>query len=280
MDVALISCVELPEPDPDERLLLHALGRRGLTARVVAWDDPSTDPSEAAVAVIRSSWNYHLRRDDFLAWCEGVAGRTTLLNPPSVVRWSSHKSYLGELESRGFPVVPTRFVFAGADVALEDLVPAGWEEVVVKPTVSAGSFGTIRVPRERLVDGEEHFRRLVAERDVMVQQYLPSVEGYGERALVWIDGELTHCVRKSPRFSGDDESVSEALSIAEDEERLAQAVVAWLPRGLLYARIDVARDASGRPCIMELELVEPSLFLLQHERALDLFADAIARRVP
>jgi len=100
-----------------------------------------------------------------------------------------------------------------------------------------------------------------------------------ERSLVWIDGELTHAIRKSPRFAGGSESVSDEQPIAPDERALAERVLAPLSGELLYARVDVVRDddAGGAPRLMELELIEPSLFLRQCPRALDRLASAIVR---
>jgi hypothetical protein len=114
---------------------------------------------------------------------------------------------------------------------------------------------------------------------VLVQPYLDSVEGHGERALVWIDGELTHAVRKSPRFIGDAEQVSAAVPIADEEAAVARAALAVAPTPLLYARIDVARDEHGAPRVMELELVEPSLFFAQGPAALARLVAALRRQV-
>ncbi|MBU6379453.1 MAG: hypothetical protein KJS95_13110, partial [Gammaproteobacteria bacterium] len=116
--------------------------------------------------------------------------------------------------------------------------------------------------------------------DLLVQPYLDSVDDYGERALVWIDGEFTHAVRKTPRFAGGVESVSAALPITAAERAVGEAALAALAGGdLLYARVDVAPGADGSPVVMELELVEPSLFLLQHPPALQRLVDSILRRL-
>src|SRR6185503_14222741 len=112
-----------------------------------------------------------------------------------------------------------------------------------------------------------------------VQPYVASVEAYGERALVWIDGELTHAVRKTPRFSHDAEVVSEALPIAADERALAEAVLAPFTPRLLYGRVDVARDDAGRSMVMELELIEPSLFVARHPPAMARLVAALPRRL-
>ena len=110
----------------------------------------------------------------------------------------------------------------------------------------------------------------------MVQPYMRSVEEYGERSLIWIAGELTHAVRKSPRLGDAAEDVSEALTIAEDERALAEEIMGDIPEQLLYARIDLIRDDVGSPLLAELELVEPSLFLAQAPHALERFVAAIA----
>ena len=277
LDVALASCLVLPEPDPDQALLEAALSRRGLRAATLAWDDPGVDWSSARLVVMRSTWNYPHRPQDFLAWVERTAAATALRNPPAVVHANIHKSYLLELQRRGVPVVPTQVLRRGSEVTLREAA-GEWGTVVVKPAISAASLDTLRVDSGAAA-GEEHLHRLLAARDVLVQPYLPSVEDVGERALVCIDGQLTHAVRKHPRFAAEDEEVSAALPIDDDERRLAEAALSTVSRQLLYARVDVARGADGRPLVMELELIEPSLFLMQHPPALERFADAILAAV-
>jgi len=246
---------------------------------VMAWDDPAEDWSKARVTVLRSTWNYPLDRDGFLAWAGRVAEVSALWNPLAVLRWNTYKGYLLDLEAAGVPVAPTRLVRRGSRPSLDRIRhETGWTDVVVKPAVSAASFRTLRVPPDRGEAGQRHLDELAAERDVLVQRFLPSVEDYGERALVWIDGELTHAVRKSPRFFGEDEAVSsEPVPISKAEAALARAALDAVPRPLLYARIDVAPGPTGDPVVMELELVEPSLFFPQCAVALDRFVAAVGR---
>jgi glutathione synthase/RimK-type ligase-like ATP-grasp enzyme len=276
--VRLVTCRPLPEPDADEAPLLAALRAAGIDARMAVWDDPS-ETWEGGLSVIRSTWDYHLKIDAFLEWVARASRRSTLLNPPDVVRFSAHKRYLGELARAGLPVMPTVLLERGARADLADLMAErGWSDVVVKPAVSAASFRTARFHREEATAGQGHLDALLAERDVLIQPYLASVEGYGERAVVWIDGEVTHSVRKSPRFGGEHESVSPALEPSADERATAGAFVAHVGQDLLYARIDLARDEQGRPLLMELELVEPSLFLVQSPRALERLVRGIVSR--
>jgi len=281
LDVALASCRELPEPDPDAVPLAEALAAAGIEAEVVAWDDDGADWSRARLTVLRSTWNYPPHRDAFLAWAERADAVSRLWNPLSLVRWNSYKGYLLELEAAGLPVTPTVLLPRGSTVTLREiLAERGWEEAVVKPVISAASFKTRRAGRDELEAGEAHLRALLDERDVLVQRYLPSVADHGERALVWIDGELTHAVRKSPRFEGDDESVSsEAVAISEAEAALARRVIEEVRDPLLYARVDVAPGPEGDPVVMELELIEPSLFFPQHPPALDRYVAGLLREL-
>ncbi len=281
MDVALVSCLNLHKVDPDDEPLRVALGAAGLSAAVVAWDDPGVRWGDARVAVIRSTWNYVHHHEAYLAWAERCAAHTTLWNPPVVIHWNSHKSYLLELAAAGIPIVPTALVRRGTQASLPTLA-RDWPVVVIKPAVSAGSFGTMRCEPKTFESGQAHLDQMLATRDMLVQRYVPSVTGHGERALVWIDGQLTHALRKSPRFAGDSENISAAVPIAADEALLATRILTLAPGPLLYGRVDLVRDDDGHPMLMELELVEPCLFLSRSPEALARFVDVLVRasRVP
>lgn len=280
MQLRIATCRPLPEPDVDETLLLDALRARGVEARMAAWNDPGERWDERVPTVIRSTWDYIHALPRFLDWAKKAERAAPLWNSAEVVRWNAHKGYLRELERAGHAVVPTEFLARGDRARLADILRAReWRDVVIKPTVSAGSFGTQRFSAAEVARGQVHLDALLAERDVLVQRYVDSVDDYGERSLVWIDGEFTHAIRKTPRFSGQEESVSSALPIAEDERALASAVLAPFARDLLYARVDLARDERASPMVMEVELIEPSLFLRQSPLALTRLVDALARRL-
>jgi hypothetical protein len=176
-------------------------------------------------------------------------------------------------------VVPTVLYARGDPCDVSALLAErSWDAAVIKPAVSAGSRETLKISAAECPLGQTHYDRLVAAEDVLIQAYQASVEDYGERSLVWLDGAFTHGIRKSPRWGGDDESISGPHPIPDDELALGNAALAPYGEELLYARVDLARDASGTPQVMELELIEPSLFLLQGgEAALSRLADAIAR---
>ena len=283
--VAIATCRVKPEPDPDEELLLEALRARGLAPALLAWDDPAAEPPEAFdLIVLRSTWNYPEDPDAFAAWCARADAATRLRNPLRALRWNLHKRYLLALQARGVPVVPTALLARGADADLCAVAAErGWDDVVVKPASGAASFATrrfrLRYPGDAAA-GRAFLAGLLRARDAMLQPFLREVEETGERAQVWIAGAHTHCVRKEPRFAGQDERVSAALAPDGEERAFVERALAALPRDvrrdLLYARADLIRLGSGALVLGELELLEPSLFLAQHPPALALLAAAIA----
>lgn len=280
MRIAIASCLSIPEPDPDEELLVAALRNAGAAPSVLAWDDPKAQASfaEQDLVVVRSTWNYFERVDDFVAWAATTAKATRLLNPPDVIAWNAKKTYLAELETRGIAIVPTEFLKHRETRAIADILRArGWDAVVIKPVVSAGSFRTERFDAKDAAAAQRFLDALVADRDAMVQAWMPTVDTYGERSLVWIDGEVTHAIRKTPRFAGGSENVSDEVPIADDERAFAERALAPFASRLLYARVDMVRDGETLR-IMELELVEPSLFFKQAPRAQARFVSALVRR--
>lgn len=263
MKIAWVTCAELPEPDVDEVLGLAAFQRAGHEIEPVAWDR-AADWSVFECAVIRSTWNYPWAEAEFRAWVDQVDAATRLLNPAEAVLWNLDKTYLFELEARGIPIVPTQMT-----------IDAAWKRFVVKPTVSAGSWKTRVFRQEERAEAEAFAKELEPTHRAMFQPFMESVETGGERSLIWIGGEFTHAIRKNPRFDGQDESVSAAYRPSREERQFAKRVISAAPDDLVYARVDVMRDADGELCLSELELIEPSLFLKQFPAALEQLVEAV-----
>ena len=284
MRIALVTCRRLPDLDPDDRPLADVLARRGHHVAPAIWDDDAIDWASFDVALLRSTWDYFNRRDEFLAWATRVAAVTRLLNPLDLVHWNSHKSYLVGLRERGAPVIPTELVTAGSAVDVRHRMRAqGWKRAVLKPAVSADAFGTILVHESRTAEAQAHADALLAERDLMIQPYFSSVEEPGERCLVHIDGRFSHAIRKRSHFLGGRHVGPEGVAVdAAIDELDAAATILRLSgaENVLYARVDLARDDSGRPCLMELELVEPTLFFTIAPGAAERMADALEARAP
>jgi hypothetical protein len=277
-DVVVVTCDPMPVAEPEHAPVLAALAARGLKAEVVQWDAKGFDWAAPRACVIRSTWDYFQRRDEFVAWAERVPH---LWNPAKTVRWNTHKHYLRELAARGIPFIPTEWVDRGAQAPELGALMAekGWDEVVVKPAVSAGAFRTLRIGRATLTEGNAHLAALAAERDVMIQPYLHAVERAGERALIYVDGALTHTVRKRPALIEGTSGEADLVMATDDERALAAQIFSGLDDDLLYARVDVVRDEGGQLLLMELELVEPFLFLRYCPEAAGRLADGISRRI-
>jgi glutathione synthase/RimK-type ligase-like ATP-grasp enzyme len=266
--VALATCGDLPEGDPDDAPLVEALRAAGHATTWMAWDDEGADWAAYDLVLVRSTWGYQRRRDAFVAWARAV-GDGRLVNPPGVIEWNTDKTYLRDVRAAGLPVVPTIFVPRGGSLPILEA------EAVVKPTVSAGSRDTARfLPREEgaaqtLVGAIHH-----SGRTAMVQPYLPSVDERGETALLYFGGAFSHAIAKGPILKRA-AAPARGLFAAEDiaprepdarERAVAEDVVAWLGRRLggapAYARIDLVEGPGGGPLVLEVELTEPSLFLL------------------
>ena len=274
MRLRVATCLMLPEPDADELPLATALAAGGFEAQLVAWEDPRADWDSAMPTIIRSTWNYALEVEAFTAWIRRVTAAGPLFNPREVVLDNLHKRYLLALARRGVPVVPTTVVERGETCDLSSLET---RRIVIKPEVGAGSLGT-KVFASSDHAALEHLADLTSRGAALIQPYLSSVEDYGERSLVWIDGALSHAIRKHPRFVGDAERVEGPVAIAADERAVAEAALAPYP-DLLYGRVDLARDGAGQPIVMELELVEPSLFFTRMPGSADRYVAGLRRRL-
>jgi glutathione synthase/RimK-type ligase-like ATP-grasp enzyme len=279
--LAVVTAQSAQALDQDLHPLVAALARANVPAEVVLWDTPGLDWSRYSLVLIRSTWDYVTRYSEFLAWCDRVAAVTKLANPADLVRWNTDKRYLRDLELKGIPVVPTVFVGPGESCAW----PAG--ECVVKPTVSAGAVNTERFAPDAS-DAAKVFLVTLLEQGMtaMVQPYLSSVDARGETALVYFHGEYSHSFRKGPILKGAKDMqaglfAAENLTATEPtaaERELAEAVMHQIPGGrsrTLYARVDLILDEAGQPCLLELELTEPSVNFDLAPGSADRFAQAL-----
>lgn len=272
----IATCKQLPEPDPDEASLAAALTAAGVDFQLLGWDDPDADWDAPLPTLIRSTWTYPVAPDAFFAWLDRVAAAGPLLNPADVIRANVRKRYLLDLAARGVPVVPTTLVEPGAPTPDLVAIAAGAPKVVIKPEIGAGSFGTRRFAPDD-PEAAQHLALLLESGAALIQPYVASVDHYGERSMVWFDGALSHAIRKTPRFLGDDEHIEGPFPIAPDERALADAALASIASRIYYARVDLARDAAGQPMVMELELIEPSLFFAKQPGSADRFVAGIQR---
>lgn len=272
MRIAFATSPQLPDGFADDREAAALLG-----AEFVVWSDPNADWDSFDHVVIRSTWDYTSRRDDFVAWARGLTGRIS--NSADLIAFNSDKSYLAVL---GIPTVPTTYVVPGG--TMPELVG----EVVIKPTISAGADDTGRFDPDHHAQAAELAARILATgRAVMVQPYVDGVDTAGETAIVFIDGEYSHVLHKKPVLreqgeSGDLPHDLVTLGTADEAQLdLAHDVVGRVAGRFgmpLYVRVDLVPGPAG-PLVIEVEAVEPCLHFDLAPGSAGRLADAVRRRL-
>jgi glutathione synthase/RimK-type ligase-like ATP-grasp enzyme len=276
--IAIATCTGYADLKVDDALLREELGRRGCEAISVVWDEAGADWGSFDLCLVRSTWDYHEKYDEFLDWTQRVETTTALRNPAKVIAWNSNKTYLRELAAQGVRTVPTVWVERGSETDLEEaLAREDWNEAVVKPVVDLGAKNLHRVLR-----GEDSpaLASVLRRHDAMVQPFLPSLEKQGETSLIYIAGAFSHAVRKRPA-EGDFRVQSiwggTSISVDPDERqlRIAKRALATLDETPIYARVDLVIGPDEDPCLIELELIEPNLYLSTNPDAAARLADAM-----
>lgn len=281
--IAIATCDSYEELKVDDRLLAEALAERGAEAAPVVWDGPDGSWEDLDLCLVRSTWDYHDKHEEFLAWTREVERSTALRNPADLIAWNSEKTYLRQLAAAGVPTVPTAWVERGeAGVDLQALLAReSWEEVVVKPVVDLGARNLRRVGADV---AQEALAAVLARQDAMVQPFLPSLETEGELSLVYVDDGFSHAVRKRPA-RGDFRVQSiwggtfEPAKPDAGQIEVAERALAQLEEPPLYARVDLVGDLDGNPALIELELIEPNLYLSTDPAAAARLAEAALLRI-
>lgn len=280
--IAIATCAAYPELKGDDEMLREELRRRGCEAELIVWDGEGNRWEELDLCLVRSTWDYHEKHERFLTWTRRVGAVTALHNPAGLIAWNSVKTYLRELAEAGVPTVPTVWVERGSGAE----VPAflghdGWEEIVVKPVVDLGARNLRRVAAR---DAEAALAEVTSRHEAMVQPFLQSLEAEGELSLIYIDGDFSHAVRKRPARGdfrvqsiwggGVEPATPEPIHLG-----IAERALAHLDEPPLYARVDLVTDLNGDPALIELELIEPNLYLSTHPGAAARLAEAALLRV-
>jgi len=267
-----------PDLEEDWPLLQPALERLGIEAHAVVWSDPGVEWASYDLVLANGVWDYVHDPASFLGWTERVAGElgVRLVNDPAVLRWNLDKRYLRDLEAAGVPVVPTTWAEPTHGAGDVDF-PEG--EVVVKPAVSGGGFSTARYQPHERGAARAHVARLnEAGRTALVQPYQAAVDREGETGLVFLGGAFSHALHKAPMIRRgvppqehlvENQVVGAAVAQPAQLElgRRALAAAESLVGPTTYARVDTVRAEDGTPLLLELELLDPVLFLRLHPDA-------------
>ncbi|MCC6811902.1 MAG: hypothetical protein IT381_31045 [Deltaproteobacteria bacterium] len=283
--VALITSAAFPKLYEDDLLLVPALAELGITAVPAVWSDATIDWSSFRALVIRSPWDYFERNAEFLAWLDArIQSGVLMCNAADILRWNYDKRYLVDLAKAGVPLVPTICVARGEKADVAALARArGWNEVVIKPTISGGAYRTHRFLVDDAMAYGKEIDEILSDRGLLVQPFLPEIMSGGELSLLFFDGVFSHAVRKRAKpgeyrvqfqYGGSNENADVSAELIAQARACALAA----PSLPVYARVDgVIRD--GQFLLMELEVFEPLMFLARHPEAPSRFARAIRGRL-
>ncbi len=285
--IGFVTSAQDPDMTSDDRAAAAELKKLGIETVPVIWDQ--TAPEGLDLLVLRSTWDYYGKASEFKSWLlrcriQGVR----LLNPPELALWNLNKEYLLELGGQGVAIPKTLYLKAGqlADLA-ETLRANHLNEAVIKPAVSMLGFDTWRTSLEAAPKHQSEFAKLLGQKDVLVQEFLPGILSEGEISAIFFDGQFSHAVRKIPKrgeFRIHEEHGGSRIShpLAPSEIASIRSILekaqAKTGSPLLYARVDCVRDGN-RWVLMEIELLDPALFMGYSPGAHERFARAIARRV-
>lgn len=281
MTIILATSRQQPALTPSDTLLRSALERRGVHVDVAPWDDIPHELAAGTRVCLRATWDYHRRTAEFDAWVRGFLPLgETLQNPAETVLWNMDKRYLRELEAAGVPIPLTRWFEPGERPDVRSFLDAAAQpRGVVKPRISATAFGTHLVDRD-WTPGEAELEEL-RRAGCLLQAFVPEVQSRGEWSLIYVDGRFSHGVLKQAaqgefRVQMDYGGTHELVEPSPALRALGDAVLDAARQRWIYARVDVVEAEPG-PTLMELELIEPELFLTSEPGAADTLAAALVR---
>ncbi len=267
----------------EEQRLILALRTKGITVKKLAWDDPAFDWTQTRLAVIRSTWNYYDKLEEFKLWLDRTKTQTRIMNTPEIIQWNLNKRYLNDLADKGINTIKTLFLAPDTAETLTDLfshLETG--DIVIKPAVSAGGKDTYRISRRTQADFEPRFKELLSTKALMVQPFQNTILKQGEVSLTFIDGQHTHAIQKTVKkgeFRVQDSLGGKVIPYTPTTAEIifANKAIARCPAAPLYARVDIINDNDNELALMELELIEPELFFRFAPESADRLANAIIK---
>jgi len=279
--VAFVTYNDIPDLTVDDQLASDYLRRVGVDSHAVIWDSLNVRWEEFDLVILRSCWEYHLRTEEFRDWVARMEERNVpLWNPPRVIRWNMDKSYLRELAAEGVNIAPTLWLDKDSDVNLNEILEENrWMEAVIKPTVSMSAYQTSFTSLSRAFSDEIAIHEILKRSGAIIQKFIPEVRTNGEWSFIFFGEQYSHAVLKRPKagdFRVQSELGGRLDQVAPSPVLIAQAqrIVRHVKEPLLYARVD-AVEADGELVLMELELIDPVLFLASDHHAAQRFAETI-----
>ena len=269
----------------EDNFVKKALEKKGLKVVRTYWDNPDFDFSETKITLLRTVWDYFHRFKEFSAWLKETQTKTKIINPPELIFENIDKHYLAGLEQKGINIPKTYFIDKGDKRTLEKLHRNfKLTESVLKPVVSGAGRHTYKLTTDNLNEHEEIYKKLIAEEDMMLQEFQHNIYEKGELAFMLFDGKFSHAVLKKGKkgdFRVQDDFGGKVYEYKPTPEELkfAENVVSMIEPLPVYARVDIITDNNHKPAIGEIELIEPELWFRFYPPAADLLADAVKAKL-
>jgi glutathione synthase/RimK-type ligase-like ATP-grasp enzyme len=279
--IAFVTCSTKPDFASDDLHAVQLLQKSGVRVQAVPWDNDFSNWKSFDKVILRSCWNYHLHPEKFLTWLRKLEDeKVNLFNPVKTVRWNLHKNYLQDLAQQKVRIPQTVWLKKGASADLSDLIKQHeWNKAVIKPAVSATAHNTFLASAEQAKDYQLKFNALLQEDDFLVQCFLPEVQSEGEWSLIFFNKEFSHAILKKPkekdfRVQNDFGGSVHCEKVPHFALKQAEKILKLVNEPLLYTRLD-GIISNNEFVLMELELIEPVLFLEHHPTAAAAFVSAI-----
>lgn len=288
MNIAIASCFDLPDWEKDDRPFFTELESLDIQYQIVPWDS-DIDWNRFDACLLRTTWDYQERINEFMSWVNRVSTQTQLINPQPIIEWNSHKRYLKELQQAGIAIAPSEWLLQGEEYDIAQLMQQhGWQKGFIKPLIGANARECLPFDNDAagIAQAQQHVDRLTATEDLVLQPYLTNVESFGETSGIFFGGKYSHGTRKVPVQGDfrvqDDYGASDFVYHLSDEElELAHKAIAFVTEKFslpLYARVDFLHHKDGAAYVNEVELIEPSLFFRHGGKdSCRLFAQTLAK---
>jgi glutathione synthase/RimK-type ligase-like ATP-grasp enzyme len=282
MLIGILTCNRLPQLNPADQILIPLLLEKGIKAEPVIWNEKNVNWQSFDYLVVRNIWDYYLEEEAFEEWLNLMEElNIPVLNPIAVIRQNKHKFYLKEFRENGVKIIPTLFSGQDSPASIEDIKAQGWNKIVIKPAVSAGSHLTNIFETDKL--DAKVLDEVVSGNDWLIQPFLEEISTNGEISMIFFNGQFSHAILKKPKagdFRVQSQYGGQYQLFQPDENLIAtgQKVITQIKEPLLYGRVD-GLMINGEFNLMELELIEPDLYFQRDERIAPRFIEEILRRI-
>ena len=295
IDVTLLTCQAYYKPEKispyiqnilfEEQLLKSALEKQGLTVEITYWNNPSYDWSKTKSVIFRTIWDYFEKFEEFFKWLDEIKHQTQLINSYELVKWNIDKHYLKDLNENGINIVPTYFTKQHKKESLLDISnEMEWEDLVIKPAISAAAFQTFKILNDQINEKEELFQQLIKNKDMLVQPFFETISEFGEASLMIFDGKFSHAILKKAkkgdfRVQDDFGGTVHDYSPSTEEVKFALEVIKACKTTPLYGRVDIIWDQEKNIYLSELEIIEPELWIRNYPKSAERIAKAVSNKL-